>query len=68
AAEDKKGAPLTKEEVHTIRDSGACIMLKTVDARKMDDSRGYRDIDPENCWHDWQVCIHAASSCFLKST
>ena len=54
-AEDKKGSPLSKDEVHAIRDSGACIMMETGDARKMDDSRGYRDIDPENCWHDWQM-------------
>ena len=54
-AEDKKGEPLTKDEVHAIRDSGACIMMDAGDARKMDDSRGYRDIDPENCWHDWQM-------------
>lgn len=54
-AEDKKGSPLSKDEVHAIRDSGACIMMETGDARKMDYSRGYRDIDPENCWHDWQM-------------
>jgi uncharacterized protein YegJ (DUF2314 family) len=54
-AEDKKGTPLTKHEVHAIRDSGACIMMESGAARKMDDSRGYRDIDPENCWHDWQM-------------
>ena len=54
-AEDKKGEPLTKDEVYSIRDSGACIMMDAGDARKMDDSRGYRDIDPENCWHDWQM-------------
>lgn len=54
-AEDKKGTPLTKDEVYSIRDSGACIMMQASDARRMDDSRGYRDIDPENCWHDWQM-------------
>lgn len=54
-AEDKKGTPLTKDEVHAIRDSGACIMMESGVARKMDDNRGYRDIDPENCWHDWQM-------------
>ena len=54
-AEDKKGTPLTRDEVHAIRDSGACIMMEADDARKMDDSRGYRDINPENCWHDWQM-------------
>ena len=55
SAEDKKGAPLTMDEVHAIRDGGACIMMQAGDAHKMDDSRGYRDIDPENCWHDWQM-------------
>lgn len=54
-AEDKKGTPLTKDEVHEIRDKGACIMVQAVDARKMENSRGYRDIDPENCWYDWQM-------------
>ncbi len=54
-AEDKKGTPLTKDEVHAIRDDAACIMMEVNDAAKMDDSREYRDIDPENCWHDWQM-------------
>jgi uncharacterized protein YegJ (DUF2314 family) len=54
-AEDKKGSPLTKDEIRAIRDSGACIMMEAGDARKMDEGRGYRDIDPKNCWHDWQM-------------
>ncbi|AMV34417.1 hypothetical protein VN12_19995 [Pirellula sp. SH-Sr6A] len=54
-AEDKKGSPLSKDEVHSIRDSGTCIMMDVGDARKMDGARGYSDIDPENCWHDWQM-------------
>ena len=54
-AEDKKGSPLTRDQAHAIRDGATCIMMKSVDALKMDESRGYRDIDPENCWHDWQM-------------
>ncbi|MFO1066667.1 MAG: DUF2314 domain-containing protein [Pirellulales bacterium] len=54
-AEDKKGSPLTKDEVLAIRDSGACIMMEADDAQKMDAKRGYCDIDPENCWYDWQL-------------
>ena len=53
-AEDLKGEPLSYDEVIRIRDRAACIMMRTDDARKLDDSRGYRDIDPENCWFDWQ--------------
>jgi len=54
SAEDKKGEPLTHDEVIRIRDKSPCIMLAVDDARKMDERRGYRDIDPENCWYDWQ--------------
>ncbi len=54
-AEDKKGTPLTKDEVHEIRDNSSCIMMEAADAQRMDVSRGFRDIDPENCWYDWQM-------------
>jgi len=54
SAEDKKGEPLNHDEVIRIRDKAPCIMMAAADARKMDESRGYRDIDPENCWYDWQ--------------
>ena len=40
AAEDKKSAPLTHDEVTRIRDKSPCIMMTAADARKMDDSRG----------------------------
>ena len=55
AEEHKKGEPLAKDEVLSLRDRATCIMMEADDARKMDDSRGYRDVDPENCWHDWQM-------------
>ncbi|HNY31523.1 MAG TPA: DUF2314 domain-containing protein [Fibrobacteria bacterium] len=54
-AEDKKGTPLGYEEVIRIRDHATCIMMKLVDARKMDESRGYIDVDPENLWYSWQM-------------
>lgn len=54
-AEDKKGTPLSKEEVFAIRDKALCIMMDVADAQKMNESRGYADIDPENCWYDWQI-------------
>ena len=53
--EQKKGAPLTEAEVLEIRDMAACIMMEPDDARKMAERRGYKDIDPENAWSDWQV-------------
>jgi uncharacterized protein YegJ (DUF2314 family) len=53
-AEDAKGTPLTEAEAITIRDRAAVVMMVRDDAIKMDQSRGYQDIDPENLWHDWQ--------------
>lgn len=55
AAEDMKGEPLSRDEVLAIRDEAACIMVTAADADKMAESRGYDDIDPENCWYDWQM-------------
>jgi len=60
AAEDMKGTPLTTGEVHAIRDRATCIMMAADVAHKMDDSRGYPDVDPENCWHDWQMTRRAS--------
>ena len=55
AAEDNKGEPLTSEEVVSIRDNTTCIMMTHADSAKLAESRGYDDIDPENCWYDWQM-------------
>lgn len=54
-AEDKKGSPLEYDEVIAIRDKSTCIMMEIADAKKMDESRGYIDLDPENIWHTWQM-------------
>jgi len=52
--ETAKGSPLTEEEVIQIRDSCPAIALTQEDAMRVDESRGYLDIDPENCWEEWQ--------------
>jgi hypothetical protein len=52
-AEQKKGAPLTQPEVEAIRDKSACIMMEPADAQKMGQSRGFIDVNPQNCWADW---------------
>lgn len=53
-AEDKKGSPLDEKEVTAIRDKSTVMMMEVDDAQNMDKSRGYKDVDPENCWHDFQ--------------
>jgi hypothetical protein len=52
-AENAKGSALTEAEAHRLRDEAACIMMSTDEARQMDQSRGYRDVNPENCLADW---------------
>jgi len=53
-AEDRKGAPLSDEEVIRVRDRATCVMMVSAEAAKLVESRGV-DIDPENCWYDWQM-------------
>jgi hypothetical protein len=52
-AERAKGGPLTPAEVEEARDRASCIMMTPADAGKLRESRGYRDVDPEDCWADW---------------
>ena len=52
-AEELKGSPLTEDAVVRLRDKAVCIMLKVGDAEKLTETRGYRDVNPENCWADW---------------
>jgi hypothetical protein len=52
--EKSKGSPLTEHEVIEVRDNCASIAVPPDVARRMDESRGYRDIDPEDCWEEWQ--------------
>ncbi|MBK5568279.1 hypothetical protein AB4Z34_27845 [Ensifer sp. 2YAB10] len=52
--ESGKGSPLTEEEVIQIRDNCEAIAVPVDIACRMDEQRGYRDIDPERCWQEWQ--------------
>ena len=52
--ERAKGSPLTEQEVIQIRDGCPSVAVPRDVARQIDESRGYLDIDPENCWEEWQ--------------
>ena len=58
-AEQAKGSPLTHAEVLQVRDNGACVMLRASAALELEEKRGFRDIDPENCWQEWQALRQA---------
>jgi len=53
--EQKKGRPLTEQEVLELRDGCVCMMLPLSKARRMAESRGDDDIDPENVWEEWRI-------------
>lgn len=54
-AETLKGAPLVEDEVLHIRDEAVCMAMSAAMRAKLEEKRGYADVDPENVWHGWQV-------------
>ena len=55
SAEDAKGSPLNETEVLRIRDAAAVMMVTRDHFNRMAESRGFADVDPKNCWYDWQM-------------
>jgi hypothetical protein len=52
--ERDKGVPLSEAEVLDIRDDCEATTMPRDVAQKVDEARGYLDIDRENCWEEWQ--------------
>ncbi|MGL5872591.1 MAG: hypothetical protein ACRC2R_09515 [Xenococcaceae cyanobacterium] len=52
--EQKKDTLLTEDEVIAIRDKSIVMMMAISRAEQMSQMRGYHDIDPDNCWQEWQ--------------
>ena len=52
--EQAKGSPLTQAEVMEIRDCCPSVAVPIDVVAKIDAERGYKDIDPEQCWEQWQ--------------
>jgi hypothetical protein len=52
--EEEKGSPLTEQEVLSIRDAAPAVALPVEPASAVEKARGYRDIDLDNCWEEWQ--------------
>jgi len=53
--EQDKGEPLEEHEVIQVRDSATVIRIPLTARNEVWEKRGYRDIDPENVWEDWQA-------------
>jgi len=54
AKEKEKARPLTQEEVAEIVNNAECIAMPQHVRKKVDEARGYDDIDPEQAWVQWQ--------------
>lgn len=54
AAEDRKGTPLSEDEVLEIRDNATATAVPFSVAFALEKERGYEDIAPEECWSEWQ--------------
>ena len=53
AKEKDIGRSLKEEEVVALRDGAACITVPAPEVIAVSESRGFVDVDPENCWADW---------------
>lgn len=52
--EQAKGSPLTEAEVLEIRDRCPSVAVPADVAAQIDERRGYKDIDPQRVWEQWQ--------------
>jgi hypothetical protein len=55
AAEEKADRPLRRAEVERLTSDGTCMMMTHADAKNLERSRGYADLEPEVAWRQWQV-------------
>ncbi len=53
--EDKKGRPLTQDEVEEIVYNAPAIVMEHSHAVTLERSRGYVDLEPELAWEQWQL-------------
>ncbi len=61
--ESEKGSCLTEEEVLKIRDNAICMTIASSRLREIEKSRGYKDVDPKNCWAEWnEYKIHVINA------
>lgn len=52
--EREKGEALTEEEVIKVRDNCPAIAMYLEQLRRIEEVRGYIDIDPEKVWEEWK--------------
>jgi hypothetical protein len=54
AAERSNGAALEESQVLALRDGAEVMVVPQDSAARLEQGRGYRDLDPGRCWQEWQ--------------
>lgn len=54
SVEKKKGIPLTRPEVETLRDKMSVMAVPVDAAKEVEAKRGYKDVNPSRAWEEWQ--------------
>jgi hypothetical protein len=54
SSEQAKGSALTEAAVIQIREGCPSVAVPIDVVPRIEESRGYKDIDPERCWKEWQ--------------
>src|SRR5690606_38737988 len=60
ATQARTGAPLTREQVESLRDRATCVAMTAADAQRLERSRGFADLDPDHAWEQWQLVRQAS--------
>jgi hypothetical protein len=55
STEKNQGRPLGPSDVSELVANSPCIALERSDALKLEQSRGYADIEPDLAWEQWQI-------------
>ncbi|WP_149135102.1 hypothetical protein [Cupriavidus campinensis] len=54
SVEKKKGRPLTRPEVEALRDKMSVMVVPADAAKEVEAKRGYKDVDQNRAWEEWQ--------------
>jgi hypothetical protein len=60
--EQRLGRPLSREEVDTLARDAPAIALDARTIARMEQARGYADIEPERAWEQWLIVREALRS------
>ncbi|WP_092507343.1 hypothetical protein [Xenorhabdus mauleonii] len=65
--QEKKGSLLTQEEVEEIRDKAVCITVPTEVHEKIEEERGFSDINPDFVWIEWLDYLGILEECLTAT-